>query len=576
MDVLKHFPRGLPSNQNGGFPDAAWCAPDKLLLSEKWQMRPGAVLVGRLMPMSPESKAHFDIDDGAYAPIAIQDDRHMMTVAGSRSGKGRSVIVPNMCLYPGSVIAIDPKGDLATITAARRGRGSETAVAMNTRVFVLDPFETVRGNAKDYLASFNPLDMIDPDGLYGRDDAALLADALIIPSQSDSHWTDAAKMLLTGLILHVCASANGEMRNLINVRAALTADEDGFADILAEMSLSDTAGGVVARSANSLLAMSDKERSSVLSTAIVQTDFLDSPAMQNVLARSDFTLSSLKDTPTTVYLSLPAGRIGTHSRWLRLMIALAIEAMERNRMRPRHPVLFLMDEFHALGPMKTIERAAGLIAGFGVRLWPILQDLTQLKRDYKDSWETFLGNAGLTQWFGVNDLTTLEYLSKRLGQTTLNVDNQGEISKAQAMNGFTGRSVSRQIVELMTPEEIGRYFSRQSGRQLVLWPGSDPIAIARLNYDESPALTGKFDPDPNYCSTAASEEFGESSSPDPRPRSRNRSRNVRPADGRVQSESETRHAGAPVEANRCRRRREPSLHGVSATLQKATGMGERT
>ena len=244
--------------------------------------------------------------------------------------------------------------------------------------------------------------------------------------------------------------------------------------------------------------MSDKERSSVLSTAIVQTDFLDSAAMKSVLAKSDFTLASLKDTPSTVYLSLPAGRMGTHSRWLRLMIALTIEAMERHKVRPHHPVLILMDELHALGPMQVIERAAGLIAGYGVRLWPILQDLTQIKRDYKESWETFLGNAGLTQWFGINDLTTLEYLSKRLGQTTLNVISQGEISRGQAMKGFSGRSLSRQVVDLMSPEEISRYFSRQSGRQLVLWPGSDPIAMQRLDYDTDPLLRGKFDPDPNY------------------------------------------------------------------------------
>lgn len=319
-----------------------------------------------------------------------------------------------------------------------------------------------------------------------------------MPSKSESYWTDAAKMLLTGMILHVCASCNGQQRTLLTVRNLLTSDEDGFATTLAEMALSEVAGGVVARSANTLLAMSGKERSSILSTAIVQTDFLDSPAMQKVLATSSFKLQMLKRSPTSIYLSLPAGRMDTHARWLRLMIALAIEAMERDRSIPPHPVLIIMDEFHALGPMTTIERAAGLMAGFGVRLWPILQDLTQLKRDYKESWETFLGNAGLTQWFGLNDLTTLEYLSKRLGQTTIDTISQGEISREQATQGFTGQSVSKQIIDLMTPEEIGRYFSRQSGNQLVLWPGSDPLVMERINYDQAPMLAGKYDPDPNF------------------------------------------------------------------------------
>lgn len=490
---LDHFPRGVTGDNQGGFPQAAWCDPQRLIASEKWRFENGAILVGRISdPSSLSSSA------ATSNVFGVKDDRHLLTVAGSRSGKGRSCIIPNMCLYPGSVIAIDPKGDLATITAARRGEGSDAAQGMGGRVFVLDPFKVVKGNAAHYLSAFNPLDMIDPGSPYGRDDAALLADSLIIPSHTESYWTDAAKMLLTGLILHVCASEEGDARNLLTVRRHLTADIDAFSDVLTEMACSDVAGGAAARSANTLVAMSDKERSSILSTAIVQTDFLDSPAMQDVLVKSEFTLASLKETPTTIYLSLPAGRMGTHARWLRLMIALTLEAMERSPARPKHPVLILMDEFHALGRLTTIERAAGLIAGYGVRLWPVLQDLTQIKRDYKESWETFLGNAGLTQWFGVNDLTTLEYLSKRLGQTTLDVINQGEISRGQALKGFSGRSVSKQTIDLMTSEEISRYFSRQSGRQLVLWPGSDPIVMDRLNYDTDPLLRGKFDPDPNY------------------------------------------------------------------------------
>ena len=481
--MLELLPRGVPNqNRDNAFPDASWWSPKALSQHKKWQYKDGAILVGR-------------IGDKALGTF---DDRHMMTVAGSRSGKGRSVIVPNMCLYPGSVITIDPKGDLATITAARRGRGNELVDGIGTDVYVLDPFEVSRGNAGDYQAAFNPLDMIDVDGLYGRDDAALLADALIIPAHAETHWTDAAKMLLTGLILHVCATQNAETRNLLTLRDLLTGDIDQFDELLSEMAVSEVAQGVVARAANALVMMSEKERSSVLSTAIVQTEFLDSPAMKTVLDRSDFSLRDLKDKPTSVYLSLPAGRMGTHSRWLRLMIALTVEAMERHRKVPEHPVLIIMDEFHALGPMRTIERAAGLIAGYGVRLWPILQDLTQLKRDYSESWETFLGNAGLTQWFGINDLTTLEYLSKRLGQTTLDTVSQGELSRDQIMNGFTGQSRSKQIVDLMTPEELGRYFSRQSGRELVLWPGTDPIVMERLNYDSDPLTENKFDPDPNF------------------------------------------------------------------------------
>ncbi|MEL6379349.1 MAG: type IV secretory system conjugative DNA transfer family protein [Pseudomonadota bacterium] len=481
---IDHFPRGLPQDASKQhYPHARWWDPDKLTGFEKWQYRPGSVFLG----------AHNGV------AIGVEDDRHMMTVAGSRAGKGRSCLTPNLCLYDGSILVIDPKGDLATITAARRGDGSAHCEGLGQKVFVLDPFEAAQGNANSYRAAFNPLDIVQPEGENGRDDAALLADALIFPSKGDSHWTDAARLLLTGLILHVCESAEPERRNLITVRELITNDDEGWRNTLAAMMCSDGSSGVIARTANSIAAMGDKERSGVISTATVQTDFLDSPAMRRVLSRSDFALADLKRERCTVYLSLPAGRMGTHARWLRLMIALTLEAMEREKTKPAHSVLVIMDEFHVLGPMKIIERAAGLIAGFGVRLWPVLQDLTQLKRDYPDSWETFLGNAGLTQWFGVNDGTTLDYLSKNLGKTTLETFSQSEISKERAAAGYTGRSKSHQMVELMTAEEIGRYFSRQSGMQLIRWAGTDPIAIERVMYDQSPLFEGKFDPDPNYA-----------------------------------------------------------------------------
>ncbi len=66
--------------------------------------------------------------------VGVPNDQHMITVAGSRAGKGRAVILPNLITYPGSVLAIDPKGDLARLTADWR------ADMLGQRVVVLDPF----------------------------------------------------------------------------------------------------------------------------------------------------------------------------------------------------------------------------------------------------------------------------------------------------------------------------------------------------------------------------------------------------------------------------------------------------
>jgi type IV secretion system protein VirD4 len=184
----------------------------------------------------------------------------------------------------------------------------------------------------------------------------------------------------------------------------------------------------------------------------------------------------------------------THSRWLRIIINLALEAMEREQTKPPHPILFIMDEFAVLDHMASIEKAAGQIAGFDVLLWPIIQDLGQLKAIYKERWESFMGNAGLLQFFGNNDLTTLEYISKRLGKSTIMTVNKGEISTSQSAGGFTGESNQLQMTELMTSDEVGSFFSRQSQAQVIIWPGADPIALDRVRYFNSPYFEGKFIP----------------------------------------------------------------------------------
>ena len=104
-----------------------------------------------------------------------------------------------------------------------------------------------------------------------------------------------------------------------------------------------------------------------------------------------------------------------------------------------------------------------------------------------------MGNAGLMQFFGNNDLTTLEYLSKRLGKSTIVQVSQSEVTMQQTAQGLTGQTAQLHETELMTADEIGRFFSRQSNAQLLLWPGSDPIAIDRVKYYDDPFFAGKFD-----------------------------------------------------------------------------------
>lgn len=84
-----------------------------------------------------------------------------------------------------------------------------------------------------------------------------------------------------------------------------------------------------------------------------------------------------------MFLSLPANLMEQHTRWLRLIISLALLAFEREHVAPDIPVLLLLEELPILGHMAAIESAAGQMAGFGVKMWSVLQDLTQIQRHYR-------------------------------------------------------------------------------------------------------------------------------------------------------------------------------------------------
>jgi type IV secretion system protein VirD4 len=516
-DVVSGFPRGLPDgDKHRPLATARWPSEAETFATlGAW--KPGLFLIGR---------------DSLRRYVGHEDDRHILTVAGSRAGKGISLIVPALLTWPHSAICIDPKGELATITASRRGRGSEWSHPMEgdkNRVYVLDPFKRVTGPAASYRSAFNPLADLDPDTDEGLDMAGQIADSLVVQQEgAAAHWTMSARAFLLGLVLFIAKTEVPQSRNLVTLRHKLLQPADDFEIMLDDM---HAEGGVIARGAASLRNKPKDERASVISTCDTQTAWLEGESMASVLRGSDFRLEDLKDARTTVYLCLPAMRLGTHGRWLRLMIGMALEALERTGplKEDQHRVLFCLDEFAVLGHMQPIERAAGQIAGFGVKLWPVIQDLTQLQRDYQKAWETFMGNAGLLTFFGNTDLTTLEHISKRLGETEVistvtnttdtwqytsgksspglfdSLVGQGVTNSSEGANRGGNRTASEtlQRAALLNPDEIARHFSREAGNILAFVPDKPPagrpFALHRCRYfspEDDGLFGGLFDPAP--------------------------------------------------------------------------------
>lgn len=471
-------------------PSARWMDYEQILTSPALAFDPKApgdkVLIGRL-------------DDQL---LGISDNRHMMTVAGSRAGKSVGLI-STLMFYPGSVLATDPKGELAELTALRR-------VELGQTVHILDPFNRVSKKLEHLRAAFNPMDILDVDGETFLEDAAQIADALVVTSADnrDPHWDDSARNFIEGVVIHVATDdEHAHARDLITVRKLLAGalvvpsggeragekDPARFplyaamirnAEDLALGADTEPVAYALRTAAQDFFTKAGNELASVQSTIARHTKWLDYPAFRRVLRKSTLKLSDLKSKRVTVILCFPATRAELSKRWMRLFVIQLLDAMERDETVPEVPVLACLDEFPILGHMRQLETAAGLIASFGVKLWFILQDWSQGKALYGDRWETFAGNAGVLQFFGNNDMATAEYISRRLGKAQVETLNSSDVDSERAAQGMSGLSKTIQLFDLMTPDEIMRTFSRAdpSKRQLVLWAGRHPMILQRVEY----------------------------------------------------------------------------------------------
>ena len=445
-------------------------------------------------------------------------DGHVLTVAPTRSGKGVGLVIPNLLHYSGSAIVIDPKGENYAVTHRFREQ------RLGQRVVCVDPFHVVLTPAAQ-TDSINPLDgLVDysqPPSTYLRqnpellDEVGMIADSLVVrpAEERDPHWNDKCRTLLKGLILAVIYGIGPKSRRHLScVRMMLTAGIERLVGFLPIMeSFKEDVDGVLGRAAREIRSMGREEFKNVISFALKHTEFMDSPLIGQCLGGEGTKTAgtyNLRDLKTcgrvTVYMVLPPHYLAQYGRLFRLWITMAMASMTRTIDRPKDgcPVLFILDEMAQLGTMDMMRKAVSLLAGYGMSVWMIWQDISQLKSLYKDDWPSFIANAKIQQFFGINDHETAKYISEMLGEETVGVETTSEslsISKERfaLIKATKTKNKSKSSAEkersLLNPDEVRR-LNRES--MLMFVQGVPPIAAERITYYSDPVFDGRHDKNP--------------------------------------------------------------------------------
>lgn len=437
--------------------------------------------------------------------VSVPVKSHFLTIAQNRAGKGTSLIIPNLLNYSGSVVVIDPKGELTWMTHAMRSE------VKGQKVFVLDPWDEVQrqytnnadliGLSKEWprpsRTTFNPLSLLDPTNDNYAEDLAYIADSLIInQSSTQPFFDDSARELVAGLIAYLVETAPAEEINFATVRGLIALPLSQLKSVAIEAqklpprSIARRKLGMFADDGGS-----DKELASILSTAKQQTAILDSAALcRSMEGGEDIFAALLNDRGASIYLVLPVDKLQTYGRWLRIMISFAIRAVSRHPGKLKNQVIMFLDEFGTIGKLSAVAQAFGLMAGRNLSIWAFLQDLNQLKKHYKDDWETFLANSQAVAVFGVNDQTTATYFSKMLGNQTVERISVKTAKMRKEDPNFSAMADQSFVRPLLTPDELIKITAEGGG--LLFGAEKEPLLYERIKYWEWPVFQRVTPPNP--------------------------------------------------------------------------------
>jgi type IV secretion system protein VirD4 len=412
--------------------------------------------------------------------------------APTRSGKGVGLVVPTLLAWPHSVVCNDPKaGENWRLTAGWRKRQGGICLRF-------DP-TCQDGSA----ACYNPLLEVRPWPLDVRD-AQTIAEAVIERTEHKGdgdwqHWQNTAEDLLVGVILHVLYA--GQDKTLRGCLTLLTDPARPLAETLAAMRTTihdpegqynwmDTNTGkpirthpIIAGAAKALENKSPNEQSSVVSSAVAYLKLYRDPIVTRNIEACDFAISDLFQTrlagdnsetssrrtkgkareseqSVSLYLTTPTSDLQRTKPLTRILLNQIVhrlteqlpDLVERDEQR----VLLMLDEFPLLGEMRFFHTALAVLASYGIKVYLIAQDLSQIALAYGKE-EAITSNCHVQVAFAANRLETAEWISKRTGVRTVHKEQRTYTGSRFALwlpHVIASESESQRA--LLTPDEVMR------------------------------------------------------------------------------------------------------------------------
>lgn len=412
----------------------------------------------------------------------------VLVAAPTRSGKGVSLVIPNLLNFQGSVVVLDVKMENFAYTSRFRALHGQD-------IYLFNPF------AHDGRTHrWNPLDGVSRSPQTRVGDIQAIAQVLYSTEHvKEAFWSESARNLFLGLTLYLL-----ETPTLLCTLGELLRQASGNGTPLKEYLsglVAQRATGEQALSADCREALqrfynnSDNTLASILATFVAPLTIFSNPIVDAATSATDIRVDEVRRRRMSIYVGIPPNRLSEASLLVNLFFSQLIHknTQELPTKHPdlRHQCLLLLDEFTALGRVDIIAKSVGFLAGYNLRLMPIVQSLSQLQGVYGErEARTLITNHGCQVIFAPQEQADAEQYSRMLGTYTTKVRSTGQsyprgLGRGQQASRSTHES--EQARALLLPQEL-----RQLGeeKEIVQIRNSKPILCRKAwFYDDEVFLS---------------------------------------------------------------------------------------
>jgi type IV secretion system protein VirD4 len=414
----------------------------------------------------------------------------VLLAAPTRSGKGVSIVLPNLLHYDESVVVLDIKMENFAYTSKFRQ-------AHGHHVYLFNPFST-----DGQTHRWNPLDAVDRDPNRRVGEIQAIGQVLYPTEQiKDAFWNESARNLFLGLTLSIMETPSlpcslGEVLRQASGKGQPI--KDYLQDLISTRAKSDTPlSNDCTAALHRFCATSENTMASILATLTAPLTIFSNPVVDAATSATDFDLKEVRAQRMSIYVGIPANRLSDAALLVNLFFSQLIHYntvdLPATNLRLKHQCLVILDEFPALGRVNILAKAVGFMAGYNLRLLPIIQSLSQLESVYgeKDA-RTFVTNHACQILFAPREQRDAQHYSQMLGTYTAEAISTGTSRPLSWGNGKQASSSatrSEQARPLLLPQEVKELGDQ---RAIINLMHTKPILCNKARFYADPVFTDRL------------------------------------------------------------------------------------